>query len=144
MTVNGLFSACSAFAAAGWLLLVAAPRWRWTARLVLSGVWSLLLSIVYVVLVIRFMPGAEGGFGSIAGVRAFFGHDALLLAGWVHYLAFDLLVGAFEVRQAHAHGIPHLLLIPILIATFLLGPAGLVLFFVIKSAREKRLAEVIP
>jgi hypothetical protein len=90
------------------------------------------------------MPGAAGGFGSIADVRMFFSIDALLLAGWVHYLAFDLLVGAFEVRQAQAIGIHHLLLVPVLFLTFMLGPVGLLLFFVMKSIKQRKLAAVVP
>ncbi len=139
-----LFSLSSGFAFAGWLLLLFLPRWRWTERLVLSGFWSLLLSVLYLFLVVRFMPGAEGGFGSLAEVRTLFSADALLLAGWVHYLAFDLFIGAVEVRQAKESGIPHLLVVPALLLTFLVGPVGLVLFFVIKSARERRLARVVP
>jgi hypothetical protein len=88
------------------------------------------------------MPGAGGGFGSIAEVRALFAQDALLLAGWVHYLAFDLLIGALEVKQAKQIGIPHVLIVPALILTFLLGPAGLVLFFIIKAVRLKKLPAV--
>jgi hypothetical protein len=137
-----LFTISNSAALVGWILLIAAPRWRWTHRLVVSGALSLLLSIVYFVLIVRFMPGAEGGFGSIREVAALFSSDALLLAGWVHYLAFDLMVGAIELRQAQEHGIPHLLLVPALIATFLLGPIGLLLFFAIKSARLRRVAPV--
>lgn len=143
MTMDQLFSICSGFAVVGWLLLLFLPRWRWTERLVLSGWWSLLLSVLYLFMIVRFMPGADGGFGSIADVRAFFREDALLLAGWVHYLAFDLLVGALEVRQAKESNIPHLLLIPALILTFLLGPIGLILFFIIKAVRQRKLTEVI-
>jgi hypothetical protein len=142
--VSELFRFANLFAMAGWLLLIVAPRWRWTARLVVSGFWSLLLSLVYLVLIARFMPGAEGGFSSIEEVRTFFGFDALLLAGWVHYLAFDLLIGAFEVRQAQRDGIPHLLLVPCLAFTCFLGPIGLLLFFAVKSVRQKRIAEVVP
>ena len=138
-----LFSVCSTFAVVGWLLLLVAPRWRWTERLVVSGAWSLLLSVVYFVLIAVHFPGSKGGFGSIAEVRQLFSIDALLLAGWVHYLAFDLLVGALEVRQAKTHGIPHLLVIPALVLTFLFGPIGLLLFFAIKSVRQRRLAEVV-
>jgi hypothetical protein len=142
--MNLLFSLSSGFAFVGWLLLLFLPRWRWTERLVLRGFWSLLLSALYLFLVVRFMPGAQGGFGSLAEVRALFGADALPLAGWVHYLAFDLLIGALEVRQAKELAIPHLLVVPALLLTFFLGPVGLVLFFVIKSVRQRSIAEVIP
>jgi hypothetical protein len=140
VTAGHVFVVCNDFALAGWALLVFAPRWRWTERLVLSGAWSLLLSLVYLVLVVIFLPSARGGFGSLDGVARLFENHALLLAGWVHYLAFDLLIGAMEARQARAAGIPHLALVPCLVMTLMLGPIGLLLFFVVKSARERRAA----
>lgn len=137
-----VFGLANMFALAGWLLLIAAPRWRWTHRLVLSGWWSVALAVVYTVLIARFFPQAEGGFGSIAEVRQLFASDALLTAGWVHYLAFDLYVGALQVKQAQRDQLSHLVLIPILIATFLLGPMGLLAFFVVQSIRRAQAAEV--
>jgi hypothetical protein len=73
-------------------------------------------------------------------VKALFASDALLLAGWIHYLAFDLFIGAWEVRTARAEGIPHLLVLPCLVLTFLLGPVGLLLFLALRLARAPRLA----
>lgn len=130
------------FAAAGWLLLLAAPRWRWTERLVLSGWWSLALAVLYTALIARFFPQSEGGFGSIPEVRQLFASDALLTAGWVHYLAFDLYVGAMQVKQAQRDQLSHLVLIPVLIATFLLGPMGMLAFFVVRSIRRGQAVEV--
>jgi hypothetical protein len=137
--MDQLFLVANLFAMIGWALLVAAPGWRWTERLVLSGTWSIALAVVYTALVLRALPGAEGNFTSIAGVRMLFANDALLTAGWVHYLAFDLMVGAIEVRLANRHGIPHIILIPILIATLMLGPLGLLAFVITLSIREGRL-----
>lgn len=142
MSLEQIFSLCSIVAMLAWLLLIIAPRWRVTERLVISGIWSLSLSLVYFVLIVIHFPGAEGGFGTLDEVATLFSNRNLLLAGWVHYLAFDLLVGALEVRQSKAAGIPHLLLIPVLVLTFMLGPIGLVVFFIIKSVRQKKVAEV--
>jgi hypothetical protein len=58
----------------------------------------------------------------------------LLLAGWVHYLAFDLFIGAWQVRDSKALGISHLLVLPCLVLTFLFGPVGLLLYFLIRVA----------
>jgi hypothetical protein len=135
--MDRLFLLANAFAAIGWLLLIVAPRWRWTERLVLSGLWSVLLALVYTTLIALYFPTSQGGFGSIAEVRQLFAGDALLVAGWVHYLSFDLLVGAMEARRAQAESIPHAVLIPILIATFLFGPVGLLLFFVVHVLRQR-------
>jgi hypothetical protein len=140
--MDQLFGLANAFALIGWLLLIAAPRWCWTEHLVLSGAWSLVLAIVYTALIASSLPSAEGNFSSISGVRSLFANDALLTAGWVHYLAFDLFVGAAALRQAHRDAIPHPLMIPILLATFMLGPLGLLVFFVVKSIRHRQLRSV--
>ena len=71
-----------------------------------------LLAVVYVVLVAATLPRSEGGFSSLAGVSALFDNPWALLAGWTHYLAFDLFIGGWEVRDAQRRGIPHLLVVP--------------------------------
>jgi hypothetical protein len=77
------------------------------------------------------LRGAEGGFSTLSGVASLFANPWLLLAGWVHYLAFDLLVGTWEARDARERGLPHLLLVPCLVLTFLLGPAGWLLYMTV-------------
>jgi len=131
MTADQLFSLLNPIALAGWLLLIALPRVRWTST-VLPVVIPVFFAVVYVGLVAATIAHSEGGFSSLAGVRALFGNPWLLLAGWVHYLAFDLFVGGWEVRDAQSRGIPHLLIVPALVLTFLFGPAGLLLYLLIR------------
>jgi hypothetical protein len=132
MTPEQLFSILNAMAAAAWLPLVLRPRARWATRVV-PFVMPLLLAAIYVVLVAASLPWGEGGFSSLAGVRALFDNPWLLLAGWVHYLAFDLFIGGWEVRDARRHGIPHLLVVPALLLTFLFGPAGWLLYLGVRG-----------
>ena len=68
----------------------------------------------------------------LEGVKQLFANDYILLAGWVHYLAFDLFIGAWEVRDARLVGISHWLVIPCLLFTFMLGPVGLGMYFVLR------------
>ena len=63
---------------------------------------------------------------------------ALLTAGWLHYLAFDLFVGAWIAERAAALGLPHLVVLPLLALTFLFGPAGLLAFAVLSAFRRRR------
>jgi ABA4-like protein len=128
MTAEQLFSILNLTTMAAWVLLVCLPRVRWTATLVPVAVPSL-LAVVYVGLVAATLGRSEGGFSSLAGVRALFDNPWMLLAGWTHYLAFDLFIGGWEVRDAQRRGVPHLLIVPSLVLTFLLGPAGLLLYF---------------
>jgi hypothetical protein len=84
------------------------------------------------VLIVQHFGRSDGGFGSLAEVTRLFANPAMLLAGWLHYLAFDLFLGAWEVRDAQRHGVPHLLVVPCLLLTFLLGPIGLLSYMVIR------------
>ena len=137
MTAEQLFSILNSMAVAAWLPLVFLPRVRWSTTVV-PMVMPVLLAITYLSLLIATLPWSEGGFSSLAGVRALFDNPWALLAGWTHYLAFDLFIGGWEVRDAQRRGIPHLLVIPALVLTFLFGPVGLLLYLAIRSFAARR------
>ena len=125
-------------AAVGWLVMILLPRNR-IAMLTGGIVVPLLLSVDYLFLIAWYFRGAEGGFGSLADVATLFQKQELLLAGWIHYLAFDLFIGGWEIRDSQRHGIPHLVVIPCLLMTFLLGPIGLLFYFAIRTAKIRAL-----
>ena len=123
---------------AGWLLLVFLPRWKYVPQLICGVLIPLLLAIVYLVLIAKYFGSAEGGFGSLAGVHALFQNQGILLAGWIHYLAFDLFIGSWEVRDARRLGVHHLLVVPCLVLTFMLGPIGLLLYFIVRAVAKRQ------
>lgn len=136
-----LFSWAGALALVGWLCLLAA-RWlpAGAARTVrgIAAVVPVLLALGYVALLVARAGAVEGGgFGSIAQVRALFADDGVLLAGWVHYLAFDLFVGTRIERDADRTALPYLLLVPTLALCFLAGPAGLLMHAAVQTARGR-------
>jgi uncharacterized membrane protein len=128
MTPEQIFSGVNAIALAAWLLLVALPRQAWVERAVAGIGVPALLAVVYVALIATQWSGSAGGFSTLAGVAQLFANPWLLLAGWVHYLCFDLLVGCWEVQDARTRRVPHLLVVPCLLLTFLFGPAGWLLY----------------
>lgn len=131
LTPDSLFALANPVALLGWALLVLAPRWRGTRAVVLSGALPLLLAVAYTALIgyqTVVHPAAGGGFGSLAEVAALFRQPWALLAGWVHYLCFDMWTGAWETRDAQRRGVPHLLLVPCLLLTFMFGPVGLLVY----------------
>ena len=138
MPLETIFSVAGAIAAVGWLLLVLLPRLR-SAQITAGVIVPLLLSALYLFLIVQNFSGAPGGFGSLADVSLLFSKQALLLAGWVHYLAFDLFIGAWEIRDSQRHQIPHLVMIPCLLMTFMLGPIGLLFYFAIRTAKTRKL-----
>jgi hypothetical protein len=137
MFLETLFSAAGMLAMAGWLVLLVAPRGRvatWhVAGLAIPG----LLAALYAVLLVLHAPGAEGGFSSLADVGALFRTEGVLLAGWVHYLAFDLFLGAWMCRRATREGMNPWLVRLCLPPTFLAGPVGLLLFLGLRAAFVK-------
>lgn len=134
MDLERMFSLASTFAAVGWLLLIIVPK-RPMAVHVAGVFFPLILALMYLYFIATNFRGADGGFGSLADVATLFQKRELLLAGWIHYLCFDLFIGAWEVRDAQRHEIPHLVVIPCLIMTFMLGPIGLLFYMAIRTAK---------
>jgi len=136
MTYDLLFSLVNLSVMPAWALLILAPKWNGTEKLVHSMFYPLLLGAVYIggMIMAAMGHGAEGGgFGSIEGVRTLFSSDVGMLIGWTHYLVFDLFVGAWEARDAQRRKVNHWLLIPCLLLTFMLGPVGLMLYLVLRK-----------
>ena len=138
MKAEQIFSIANLIAMLGWLLLLVAPRWVVTRKVVLSGAIPLLLAVAYLILIVLFFGKADGGFGSLPEVMKLFTNEWAVLAGWIHYLAFDLFVGTWEVRDAQAKNISHWFVIPCLILTFLLGPIGFLLYSILRLFLAKK------
>jgi len=136
MTPEFIFKICNIAVVPGWLLLIFLPKWKWSARFITSILIPGLLSIIYIYLIAVHFGGTNGGFGSLAQVALLFENKYIILAGWVHYLAFDLFIGSWEVRDGQQLGIPHILIVPCLILTFLFGPAGLFLYFIFRFVKK--------
>jgi hypothetical protein len=128
-----IFSIANLVAVAAWVLLGALPRQRWVAGAVTSLVVPALFAVAYVVIVVTRFGSSPGGFSTLGDVATLFGNPWMLLAGWIHYLAFDLFVGSWEVRDARERGVPHLLVLPCLVLTFLFGPLGWLLYIALRS-----------
>lgn len=137
MDADILFSILNTAILPAWLLLILAPRWRWTRRVVGSGGYSFAYALVYTALIIAFIGHSNGGFSSLAEVQRLFANPYLLIAGWVHYLAFDLLVGSWIVKDAQYHGIHHGWVVPCLVLTFLFGPIGWASYQLLRAIRLK-------
>lgn len=124
-----------------WALLALAPRWSVTRRIVHSFLYPVVYGLIYfcfLIAAIFFIDGADGaGMSSLGGVLALFSRPIGVLTGWTHYLVFDLFVGAWIGRDAHARNIPHLLLLPCLFFTLMFGPVGLLLYIGLRLALRR-------
>ena len=139
LSPSTVFEWANTAALAAWLLLIIIPNLSVTRWLVRSGIVSLVLAVFYAIyLFSNFDPAGFEAFNSLEGIMSLNNKPELALAGWIHYLVFDLFVGIWEVGNARKLGIPHWLIIPALIFTFMLGPVGLMLYFLTRSLYLKR------
>lgn len=139
MTAEGIFSVSNNLAIIGWLLLIVLPNWKYTMQIVQGGFIPLLLGVIYLYLIITGWGITEGNFSNIEGIRSLFQSDPLLVAGWVHYLAFDLWLGSWEAGNAKKNGIHRLIVLPCQLLTFFFGPIGLLLYIVVRTIHTKRI-----
>jgi hypothetical protein len=123
-----------------WAMLMLLPHARITEQVVHSIALPLILGVTYAWLLATALtsPAPEGaGFASLDALMKTFSVEIALVAGWAHYLVFDLFVGAWQARDAQRVGLNHLLLIPCLLLTLLVGPIGLVTYLMIRGLSGK-------
>jgi hypothetical protein len=139
MDPEKIFSLAGIIATLGWIVLIFLPFWKKRDQYVLHFIIVLLAVLYSWIIITNFNKGILNNFSSLAGVSELFSNRILLLAGWVHYLAFDLLAGIYIIRNAAKNGIQHWLIAPALLLTFLFGPFGFLLYSVIKWIKTKSL-----
>ena len=139
MSPDAVFQTCNTIAMAGWIvLLIISPFWSGFDKF-LIGIVITLFAIVYAWLIFQvFTPGDFEKFGSLNGVMELFTNRTAVTAGWVHYLAFDLLTGVWIKKNAQKYNIHHLILIPCLLFTFMLGPIGLLLYLLVRLIKTRQ------
>lgn len=137
MLYSEIFSLANKFVLLGWLLLLIAPKWKYTET-ISTSIGVLLLSLLYSVLIILQLTEFDwGSFSTLENVKKLFQKDEALLAGWVNYLAFDLFIGIYILKQTQALKITHLANLFLLPITFFFGPLGYIIFVITKFLKSK-------
>ncbi len=141
MSAELLFDLCGKLVLPAWALLILLPKWSWTRKLIFHAWIPCLLAIAYIYSFYMGWPSPEGsGFGSLDQVMTLFTSPYTVLAGWIHYLAFDLFIGTWEVKDAQSRNINHFAVIPCLVLTFLAGPVGLLMYFIVRYISTRTLS----
>ena len=135
MSPQQVFPIANAIAALSWITLAVFPGRPRVTRTITVTIVPSLFALLYTAIAVSLFWRTPGGFSTLADVGMLFSNPWLLLAGWVHYLAFDLLIGSWEMEDARERGIPHLMVIPCLLLTFMFGPAGWLLYRIVRSVR---------
>lgn len=130
MTAATLFLIFNLFALIGWMIMIAGvffPRPFLTIKITQNWL-PILFSASYGALIVFFYDQAEGGFGTLGDVQKLFSDPWIMLAGWLHYLAFDMFVGTYIARHTLELGLARWPLVILLPLTFLFGPIGYLAF----------------
>ena len=126
------FFLVTCIAGCGWILLFC---YLWLPRTAekIAGIYlPVLLAVAYGATMFKALPVQSGGFGSLQNLMLAHTNAELVLAGWIHYLAFDLFIGGWQIRQARSRRIPPALIFPCLFATLLLCPLGLLCHYLVR------------
>ena len=137
LNASAIFQFGNTFVLLGWLLLVFIPYWKYTQPIIMNGI-IIILAIIYSIFILKdigsFNPDS---FGSLESVMQLFTNEDSVAVGWIHYLAFDLFAGAYLMRKSKTLGISQVLATICLPFTFMFGPMGYLLFFIIKTVKTK-------
>jgi len=141
MTTSAVFQFANTIAMLMWVLMILLPNWKWTRFLVDYKLVPILLSGLYIIYIVQSVQGGGSmDFSSLESVKKLFTIEIAVLAGWLHYLAFDLVVGMWILDQNRVLKINHLILVPCLLGAFMFGPVGFLLYMIVRTIRLKSVA----
>jgi hypothetical protein len=139
MTPAEVFKIVGMMAMPMWILLIFLPKWKVTRFLIDYKIIPIALSGIYAIFIIQAIQiGGMMDFGSLKSVMQLFTEENAVLAGWVHYLAFDLLIGMWIVNQNKELNIHPIIIAPCLFGTFMFGPVGFLVFMIIRAIKLKK------
>jgi hypothetical protein len=121
-----------------WALLWLLPRHAITRRIVHSGLYPCMLGLAYALLLFGDRPGPQGAnFFTLEGVARVFTTPRTIIACWVHYLVFDLFVGAWIARDCERLAMKAWTAVPSQVLTLLFGPVGLLTWMLVRGIHKR-------
>jgi len=140
MSAEILFAAFNIAVIPAWLLLIVAPRWSWTSKIV-HRIWipGLICMGWIVIFFVKPDPPEGSGIGSLEQFQLFLSSPFSALQIWVQLIVWDLFIGAWVARDALRNRIPHGFIVPCLLGLFIFPPLGLFLYFSIRFVAGRTL-----
>jgi len=129
-----------------WFILIFFPQSYLSRYFVTSIFPILLLSISYVFLFYKsFLNSYDflGNFNLYLGIgdlSNLFADNSFLMMFWVHFVSINLFAGGWIVKDSQKFLINKILLAIPLIITYLIGPVGLIVYWIIRIFYAKRLS----
>jgi hypothetical protein len=118
-----------------WVMMMAAPRWPWTKRIIGSPWIAAPLALLYVVLIIPQLGSLLGDLlnPSLMNIAAALSTPEGAMVGWVHFLTFDLFVGRWVYLDSQEKKLSPWLMAPVLFLILMMGPLGFSFYLVIRT-----------
>ena len=132
-----LFQLAFALATPFWALMIVAPGWSWTQRIVGSPLIVVPIIVLWLVIAIPRMavlwPLVSSP--SLGSLQAAMVDGGIVTLVWAQVIAWDLFIGRWMYLESRKAGIHPLVMAPVLIVTILLSPIGFLVFVVVRRAR---------
>ncbi|WP_242579250.1 ABA4-like family protein [Amycolatopsis sp. 195334CR] len=146
--MSSLFDLTFVLAAPFWALMILAPGWSWTRRIVSSPVVFAPPALLYLGIAVprlaEVLPAVASP--SLTGLQELMAEPGAATLVWAHIIAFDLFVGRWMYLESRERGVHPLVMAPLLVLTILLAPIGALVWLVIRSAagRSRAGREPVP
>ncbi|MFI6031411.1 ABA4-like family protein [Amycolatopsis magusensis] len=146
--MSTLFDLTFVLVAPFWALMILAPRWSWTRRILSSPLVFAPPALLYLVIAVprlaEVLPAVAQP--SLTGLQELMAEPGAATLVWAHIIAFDLFVGRWMYLENREVGVHPLLMAPLLVLTILLAPIGALIWLVIRSAagRSRAAREPVP
>jgi len=118
-----------------WVLMILAPGWRWTGRIIRSPFVIAAPACLYLALIVPRFPQIWSAVArpTLDGIAALLGSHLGATIAWFHFLAFDLFVGRWIYLEAQKRRMSAWLVSPVLFLTLMVGPVGFLLYLLLRT-----------
>ena len=124
-----------------WILMVILPEWKVTRYLIdRKTVPNAMFFVFIAYLFLSLQDGGVFSFGSLGSAIELVTIENGILALIVLFYSWDLLIGMWILNKAKESNLPHLLIIPCIIATYYIAPLGFLLFVIVRWIGNRSLA----
>lgn len=123
-----------------WLLMIVLPRWPWTQRIIASPWLVVPPALLYTLLLLSQLGDATQALltPTLAAIANLLGQPAGAAVAWLHMLTFDLFAGRWAYLDGRERAISPWLMAPLLFLILMAGPAGLLLYLIVRGAVTHR------
>ena len=133
-----LFQATFILTSPFWFLMIVAPHWHWTRRIMQSPLVIAPIALLYLALILPLAGELVSASLSptLDTIAAFLGTDHGATTAWAHLLAFDLFVGRWAYLDSREREISAWVMALVLCFILMVGPFGFLLYLIVRAVND--------